>query len=152
MRFQIKPERWMCLPTAFAMVVNKPIGRVLLDLGHDGSEIISTNPEPSCRRGFHIQEIIRLAIRYHYSMTPIEVAYQLEKWPKEIVDWDYFNQTINKSQGIIEGQGPRCGHAVAYDYGMILDPDGPFYKYSNDECVRHGLICIQCAWRIQNEV
>ena len=38
-----------------------------------------------------------------------------------------FSGSFNHSRGVIEGVRLPCGHAVAYEYGHIFDPDGCEY-------------------------
>src|SRR5262245_26456549 len=59
MKLQKQPNRWSCLPTAFATIADIPVDELITEIGHDGSEIIdSTRKDPFCRRSFHVQEII----------------------------------------------------------------------------------------------
>ena len=142
MRLQQPPVRGTCLPTSFAMAMDVSVIDVLNALGHDGSEIVWPNlPEPTCRRGFHIQELIRLAMQWGWSVTPVELAPVLgcadgrsfQVYPDDEC-WAFFEQVIRTSQGVIEGHGLRCRHAVAYDNGRIFDPDSGGYDYSREAC------------------
>src|SRR5260221_108718 len=73
MNLQKQPNRWSCLPTAFAMVLDISVKEVITEIGHDGSEIVYPNlEEPKCRRAFHIQELIDFAISIGVSVVPIE--------------------------------------------------------------------------------
>ena len=63
MELQQRPEPWMCMPLAFAMALDMPVADLLAAIGHDGSEIVFPSlPEPLCRRCFHIQELIQVAL------------------------------------------------------------------------------------------
>jgi len=42
-------------------------------IGHDGSQIVNSLPEPLCRRGFHPQEFMDLCLDQHYAVTRIEL-------------------------------------------------------------------------------
>lgn len=67
------PNRWSCLATSFAMVLDVPLEELIEEIGHDGSEVIFPDlPEPLRRRAFHVQELIDCAIRRGVSVTPIE--------------------------------------------------------------------------------
>lgn len=73
MNLQQNPNFWSCLPASFATVLDASINHVLRCVGHDGSEILRPEmPDPERRRGFHIQEMIEVAIFYGYAVTPIE--------------------------------------------------------------------------------
>jgi hypothetical protein len=123
-------------------------------IGHDGSEIISHSwPEPMCRRGFHPQECIRWALKQGLSVTPVEAlpSIRTDSIPfvinyGETTNYDEFINWINSSQGVLTGQGRRCGHAVAFDHGQIFDPDGYIYPWG--DCTERGYYP-QCAWIIR---
>ena len=49
MRLLRKPERWMCLPASFAMVLDLPLGDIFREIGHDGSQVVWPDLlEPAC--------------------------------------------------------------------------------------------------------
>ena len=74
MRLLRKPERWMCLPTSFAMVLDLPLSAIFDEIGHDGSQIIWPDlPEPTCRRGFHPQELIHVCLNHGHAATRVEL-------------------------------------------------------------------------------
>ena len=74
MRLLRKPERWMCLPASFAMVLDLPLADIFDEIGHDGSQIVWPDlPEPMCRRGFHPQELIHLCLNHGYAATRVEL-------------------------------------------------------------------------------
>jgi len=156
MRLLRKPERWMCLPASFAMVLDLSLGDIFAEIGHDGSAIkFPLLPEPVCRRGFHPQELIDVCLAHSCAATRIELAPCLmptpgnSGWPvlPDGVDWRRFQRTIDLTRGVIEGVGRRCGHAVAYEFGRIFDPDGREYDYSREACERRSFYT-QHLWRI----
>lgn len=59
---QVKPNRWSCLPVAFANSLNVNFSSFIAIIGHDGSEIIRgeeyPEDDPRSRRGFHPGEIV----------------------------------------------------------------------------------------------
>lgn len=125
---QTKPNKWSCLPTSFAMAVGDSIEDFIKEIGHDGSKIVNDLlGDPMCRQGFHIQECIWVVLNtYGYTVTPIEM------YPTSIYDdggtrvihrVEGFNQMIQQERGILTGIGRKCHHAVAFDRGMIFDPD-----------------------------
>lgn len=150
---QTKPNQWSCSITAAAMAINIPVDQLIDQLGHDGSEIVFPHlPEPACRRGFHSQEIIHLAWRLGCTVTPMELFPMIA--PSEGVgavhvffdgdqvdNWQRFLNIINNTEGVLEGAGKACRHAVYYDHGLIYDPDlngGPIYGFSKVACTARG--------------
>ena len=144
------------MPLAFAMALDMPVADLLAAIGHDGSEVAFPGlPEPACRRCFHIQELIQVALARGFAVTPIELFPVLQPanaGPHRVVlypdnNWRRFEQTILSSRGVIDGTGTRFGHTVAYDHGRIFDPKGLLYDYSRLACeARH--FYSRCAWRI----
>jgi hypothetical protein len=156
MRLLRKPERWMCLPASFAIVLDLPLSDIFREIGHDGSQIMWPDLlEPTCRRAFHPQELIHVCLSHGHAATRIELFPVLCPTPnggKHIIDypddnWVRFTRVIDLSRGVIEGVGQRCGHAVAYEYGHIFDPDGHEYDYSREACEQRGFYT-QHLWRI----
>jgi hypothetical protein len=156
MRLLRKPERWMCLPASFAMVLDLPLSAIFDEIGHDGSQIIAPElPEPTCRRGFHPQELIHLCLNHGYAATRVELHPVLCSSPgsgEHVVaypdgNWVRFTRVVQQSCGVIEGVGRHCGHAVAYQRGRIFDPDGHEYDYSREACQHRGFFT-QYLWRI----
>jgi hypothetical protein len=157
MELQQRPEPWMCMPLSFAMALDMPVADLLAAIGHDGSEIVFPSlPEPLCRRCFHIQEPIQVALSRRLAVTPVELFPVLQ--PTEVGpfhkavlytdgNWRRFEAVIQASRGVIDGTGARFGHTVAYDHGRIYDPRGPVYDFSRLACEAHHFYA-RCAWRI----
>ena len=143
---QLKPNPWSCSITSLAMTLHVPVQQLVDDLGHDGSEIVFPElPEPMCRRGFHSQELIHLAWRYGFTVTPFELYPTIRPTTGEGVvtvtfdgseqnNWRRFIDTIHRATGILEGRGATCHHAVHFRYGDVWDPDGHQYPYTKDAC------------------
>lgn len=156
MKLQRRPEPWMCMPLAFAMALDMPVVDLLAAIGHNGGEVAFPGlPEPACRRSFHVQELIHVALARGFAVTPLELFPVLQPTsagPHRVVlypdnNWWRFEQTILSSRGVIDGTGTRFGHTVAYDHGRIFDPKGLLYDYSRLACeARH--FYSRCAWRI----
>jgi hypothetical protein len=147
MILQKSPNPWSCLPTAFAMAVGINVEQLINSVGHDGGDIIWPNlPEPERRRGFHTQEIIRV-LRTGFSITPIErmsrLAPRLDVTPRVIDNENLFDHVVKTTRGVLTGHTKTCGHAVAYDHGVICDPIGRPYKYANCKD-----FVPNCAWII----
>jgi len=157
MDLQQRPEPWMCMPLAFAMALDMPVADLLAAIGHDGSEIVFPSlSEPLCRRCFHIQEPIHVALSRGLAVTPVELFPVLQptavgSFQKTVLyrdnNWRRFEETIRASRGVIDGTGARHGHTVAYDHGRIYDPKGSVYDYSRLACEAHQFYT-RCAWRI----
>ncbi len=157
MNLQQRPEPWMCMPLAFAAALDIPVADMLTAIGHDGSEIVFPSlAEPLCRRGFHIQELVHVALARRLAVTPVElfpVLQPTETGPFHRVvlypdnNWRRFDAVIQGSRGVIDGTGARLGHMVAYDHGRIYDPRGSVYDYSRLACEAHQFYT-RCAWRI----
>jgi hypothetical protein len=154
-QLQQRPEPWMCMPLAFAMALELPVGELLEELGHDGSELAFPNlPEPACRRGFHIQELVHVALSRGFALTPVELFPVLEsadgKQTQTILyrdnNWKRFADILAASRGVIDGAGFRFRHMVAYDQGRIFDPKGHIYDYTRIACEAHQFHT-RCAWR-----
>jgi hypothetical protein len=161
MKLQVKPEPWLCMATSFAMALDVPVREFIARMGHDGSKIVFPEyPEPLNRAGHHIQECIHAALMLGYFTTPIELfpvtaandsangaIHQVIYPGGQLENWIQFIGQIQRSRGVITGRGRACGHAMAYDHGVIFDPDGVEFEYSKDGCERRGFIT-RCVWRV----
>lgn len=174
-----KDKRWQCFPTAFAMLhlheEFPPLGsriltpaRVMELIGHDGSAITHAGlPEPLKRRGFHIQEIIDVALYLGYAMTEIQHSPQIvsKPWtpnlghtdclvaPVQITKGDdasrRFKRHIDESQGILATRTKIQSHAWAYEDGTIYDPDGNHapMKFNAEDLAKLGHFPV-ALWRL----
>jgi hypothetical protein len=167
MKPQTKPTPWSCIGTAFAMVLDIPVSDLFGIVGHDGSEIaFPALSDPMARRGLHIQECIAACVKLGYAVTPIELFPVIRPTlanghaphkedlvvlfgDDESANWRRFEQTIKTSTGVLEGVGRRCLHAVAYDQGVIFDPDGDHYVYSRPACESRGFRPRR-AWQVNH--
>lgn len=149
------------MATAFAMALGIPVAEMIQAIGHDGSEIICPSPEPGGRRGFHSQECISVALAMGFACTEIELfpASQFPKDHKKMVlfpanaadldgNWTRFKSHVQTSRGVIAGRSERgLGHAVAYENGLVTDPAGRPYHFTQGACEQHHLYC-QSLWRL----
>ncbi len=147
--------------TSFAMALGVPVGELIHMIGHDGSEVVTPTPEPGGRRGFHSQECISIAFALGFAATEIELfpASQFPKDHKKMIlfpadatnldgNWERFTQHVRASRGVIAGRTDRgLGHAVAYENGLVLDPCGINYHFTQGACEQHHLYC-QNLWRL----
>lgn len=136
MKIQIQPNRWSCLPTAFAIATGIPIEKIIEYVGHDGSDIIFPEyKEPYCRRSFHPQELIDVCLQKNFMVVPIE------KQPTVIVMDCVHPVSMNRGRmdyylinytGVLTGTS-RTGipHAVAWASDRVLDPNGTEYNLVN---------------------
>jgi len=151
MRRQIKPNAWSCAITALAMTLGIPVLELVKELDHDGSKVIfPLLPDPQCRRGFHSQELIMLAWRHRFAMTPIELYPTIlandhsvihPVWEKTEEEYkERFTGIVRESAGILEGEGHTCHHAVHNNAGTLYDPDpsGTIYPFSFQDCEAQG--------------
>ena len=144
MKLLTNTKNWNCTIASAAMVMDCSIEDLEELIGHDGSEIIFPEyREPGNRKGFHMQEVIDVALRMGFTVTPIEVL------PRQCVFEDgagtytiftdeeaekRLRNHFSKGSGIIIGQR-RSGlcHAVAWDHNTqtIYDPNGRTYTLDN---------------------
>jgi hypothetical protein len=162
-----KPNQWSCLATSFAMALGITTEQFYQFAGHDGSEKIWPElPEPLCRRGFHVSEAALVCLLLRHSATPLELfpviaatplapyhgteQYQVNYPPKVTSEenWRLFTFYIDHGQGVIECR-TRNGnwHAVAFERGVIYDPDGRHFGYSREACEARGLFTTR-LWKV----
>lgn len=144
MQHQLKPESWLCMATSFAMALDMPIAELLQEIGHDGGEsVFLTKTFTASKAGHHVQEIIPVCLRKGFAVTPIELAPVSRTWGeppqyhtigKEDDNWSFFTRQVQSSRGVLEGWVRRMGHAMAYEFGMIFNPDGGSFTFSREAC------------------
>ncbi len=136
LKYQRQPNRWSCLPTAFAMCLNMDVEDIINQIGHDGSEVIMPwKPEPLKRRGFHPQELYKICYSCNMAVIPFEiepVLFDGETCNAIGSDANFINQLLKSNIGVICGVHNITPHAVAWDSKMILDPKNELI-YSIDE-------------------
>lgn len=119
------------------MALYTPVEEIIALLGHDGSEIIWPQfPEPFCRRGFHIQELIFIAWRNHSrTVTPFQAEPMIGCLGGEPVDVPHLPdakwrmpELLSSNCGVLTGKTLRgMPHAVAWDAELVYDTDGMVY-------------------------
>lgn len=130
-----QPNAWSCGPTALAMLLGRSVDEIISKIGHDGSEIVFPNePEPVCRRAFHVQELIDCAF-FEYGMILLEInacpATSTNRNPEGFVIYEFnwerrLNQYMSGSSGLVMGQSNAAeSHMMAWDGLKIYDPREP---------------------------
>jgi hypothetical protein len=157
MLLQVKPERWLCMATSFAMALGVPVSKLLTEIGHDGSQIVFPDlPEPACRAGHHVQECIQASLNRGIAFTPIEFNPITRTFgnpptyhsilPDEQARWRRFANLMTRREGVIEGWVTNWGHAMAFENGVIFDPDlGHRFQFSQENCLARNFTP-RCLW------
>src|SRR2546423_390829 len=116
-----QPNKWTCLPTSFAMVLDIPLDIIMTKIGHNGPD-------------FHIQELIDVAMKFNFMVTPIESNPRIglsEDDCKHVYDFDMASHRLakylNEHKGVLTGVFSKKRHAVAYKDKTIYDPNGAEY-------------------------
>lgn len=153
-----KPSEWSCILASFAMALRVSPQLLIRFIGHDGSEVVFPHlPEPMCRRGFHIQELVQLAWHLGYNVTPIEVMPVMASTDgkqtlvvgKLEQRLEVANSLVSRNEGVITGKGRSCNHAVAFSRGRVFDPDGHEFDFS--QCENHSFYP-NCIWIVTKRV
>jgi hypothetical protein len=136
MRLQTQPNKWSCLPTAFAIATSIPVAEFIEFAGHDGSEILFPDyDEPYCRRSFHPQELTDMCLRENFAVIPIERqpmvlsndhVHMVPMFERRM---DYY--LLNYTGVLIGMSQAGTPHAVAWNGHRILDPNGTEYGITN---------------------
>ena len=124
---QESPNEWSCLPTAFAVCCDVEVAEFIEEIGHDGSDVIFDGvPDPYCRRSFHVEECLRVALDRGWAGVEFS-PYLASLCPKtgQFATFDH-NETIDwvlRRQGVILGQEEgKTPHAVAFQDYEAVDP------------------------------
>lgn len=83
MKLITQPNKWTCLPTSVAMLLNISLDDIFKIVGHDGSQILWKDfPDPQNRRGFHIQEMYEVIEAKGWFAMPFDLRPYLAKNPE----------------------------------------------------------------------
>lgn len=133
MLIQKKNVKWGCLPTAFASIIDLPENDLYKIIGHNGGKKVDSKPDPYCRLGIHIQEIVDAFLKLGYAITRIDCSPSLERAAGQCIALflddeatDRFIRHLGSSQGVIIGVALNDiyrRHALINDFGLIFDPD-----------------------------
>lgn len=154
MNLKRTPNAWTCIATAFAMCLDMEVRDIFDILGHDGGEILFEHlPEPRCRRGHHVQELIDIAISRGFAVTEIEALPASRYGPGD--EHCYLSSAqaeariqryLDGHSGVLTGQAPNnTYHAVAWDHDskIILDPVGLRYRLDQSAMVFDAFWVVQ---------
>ncbi|MHC4301839.1 MAG: hypothetical protein ACYS7Y_31620 [Planctomycetota bacterium] len=166
MKLQTNPNYWSCLPTSFAMAVDKPVTWFIAQIGHPGAE------EPydvkGLKAGFHEQECIEVVQGMGFACTPIELVPTISPYTdgrssRPIyfglgVDDNYHRmfKHMEGVNGVVTGvyvpapPKKQIGHAVAWDglKKMVYDSNHGGQVYPVTGMFNHHFIP-RCFWKIQ---
>lgn len=166
MKAQINPNYWSCLPTAFAMAIDKPVEWFIQQIGHPGAEEPYT--EKGLKAGFHEQECIEVLSKMDLACTPIELFPMISPYPDkrdarpiffgmgEDANWMRIMRHMMDHPGVLTGVYRRpgktpdtIGHATAWSHEkkLVYDPIGG-RSYPFIQC-RDFLFYPRCFWKIQ---
>lgn len=137
-----------CLIFSFAMVLGMDPDLLQVKIGHDGlKDVGGTKP---C--GYHMQELIDVALHVGYAVTPIE-AFPASRIPGRQDDFEInfkpdngtrFLRYLYDNQGVLAGKSKSgIGHAIAWDGDYVYDPKGQVCTIS-----QHKGLDIQTFWMI----
>jgi len=136
MFLQTQPSQWSCVPTAFAMLLDIAVEEMIRQIGHDGSEVVWPELEPTAlsKRAFHPQECIDVALSLDIPIVSIHLMpytlHFVNNVPSKPI-WteqqclDRFDRLLKAYEGVFTGTtNYNMGHAVAWNGKMVYDPRG----------------------------
>lgn len=109
-------NRWCCVPYAFACATGEDYDEIIKLIGHDGSALMDNQPEPYCRKGFHVQEVIEALWKLHWAVTEFDAIIRpvSEGRPRESEKRNVL-QYMWGQPGVITGLFDGKPHASAWD-------------------------------------
>ena len=118
---QCQPNKFTCLPTAFAIATGIPVDDLLQSIGHDGSDLVYGSP-----RGFHPQEIIEVLFHRGWACVQFDKITCMS-YPGGGTEREVDLKEVMKSPGVICGTFNGQQHAAAWDGGRIYNPNGSIH-------------------------
>ena len=129
------PNNWSCNVAAFAMVLKVSFNDLIVEIGHDGSQVVfrASPNDPHKRRGFHDQELIDCCLRRGFSVTEIQASPvscsfvnsgDVFEIPFRNGTEKRFKEHLKQYDGVLFGETAKAGHAVAWIDNVIYDPRG----------------------------
>ena len=147
-----QPNRWSCMATSFAMVLDTTVDEVFRYTGHDGSDIAFPSlPEPHRRRGHTLYEMIHFALSKGISVVPFEPSYEhisLHSGGKQkvLLNSELIDAFYKQSDMVLLGRMPHgASHAgtwSSYD-DRVFDPNGiRYFREKYPMTVELYLLCL----------
>ncbi len=134
MQLQTQPNRWSCLLTATAMVLETDQVQLMSVVGHDGSMILwPDKPEPLNRKAFHIEELQYAALQFGVILATFVPEFEYAPggfgYRHQYSFEEPFGKILALLNGILVGSyigQVGHGHAVAWNASerLIYDPSG----------------------------
>ncbi len=130
MKIQKQPNRASCVATSFAMVMDVPVEYIFKQIKHDGTErMFLKHKPPTCFRGIHPQECLRVA----HELGIIFTTHEFESWGGPDQEEHYIINVHWKWGVILESKGVLFGavatgerHCVAWngEEQLVYNPNG----------------------------
>ncbi len=129
MKLQIQPNAWSCMPTALAIILNEPVGDIINEIGHDGSEIIDGHV-----KGYHIQELNKICLKRNKTIIHFDRFPVIQHSDNILINFgderEYINKLMKDNDGILLGLTyNEKAHSVVWNHieNCIYDPNGTIY-------------------------
>lgn len=131
-----------CMLYSMAMLLDEDPAALVEAIGHDGKEVLWPQyKRPYCYRGYHIQEMIDVALDRGIALVSIECYPRSGPAPdpsQAQMLWgvqfsqDRFIEWVTGREALLIGEAKGGGgHACAWDGEIVFDPNG--YKYPLEE-------------------
>ena len=136
-RLQKQPNRWSCVPTSLAMLLDRPVSEIIPLFGHDGSDEVPTNPFG--RRCFYDLECVQVAYGLGVHLVPFVRYLQISESRRDcLIDDQTFKRMLECNSGLLMGTNrlTGIGHSVCLVDRLIFDsrlPEVTSYGHL-DEC------------------
>lgn len=122
-----KKNSWECVAASAATILGIKLSDFFLIAGHDGSEkIVEEAPDPNGRRGFHMQEVQRVAYTMGVVFAEFQPLPRLAVAGQVVVvqqPTDSISRSLHYGQGLIVLAQKDRHHCVAFSRGNVFDPD-----------------------------
>ena len=149
----IKQTSDNCLVVSMAMLLDTEPEELILEIGHDGTEVWYPDRVDSSRqRSFHIQEMTDCALRRGYALAPVEMiprSQPVNPKPSEVRMVHELEFCIQRFIAAVKGRaglmicqipGHIVGHACAWDGGKVYDPNGVVAEIEDYEIAEMWLL------------
>lgn len=125
-RLQKQPNRWSCIPTSLAMLVDRPVSEIIPLFGHDGSDHVPENPFQ--RRCFYDLEAVQVAFKLGVHLVPFVRYLQISETRRDcLIDDQTFVRMLESASGLLMGTNrlTGIGHSVCLVDRSIFDSRSP---------------------------